>query len=162
MASEQYSSSWNFVLVYHKSYYHIFSMLSVSVQIRIYTFKRMRQERRMASEHNSLFWNFVFFCLLSHGACPNQNLHVPGITKTRLFKYIENFTTKNWKFSDKEKAIESAKSDFFFFFFFFFLQSIREMRKGVFGVNVKKQQTYLFKCTENFTTKKCKFSDKKI
>ena len=23
------------------------------------------------------------------------------ITKTRLFKYIENFTTKNWKFSDK-------------------------------------------------------------
>ena len=28
------------------------------------------------------------------------------ITKTRLFKYIENFTTKNWKFSDKN-------SDFF-------------------------------------------------
>ena len=23
------------------------------------------------------------------------------ITKTRLFKYIENYTTKNWKFSDK-------------------------------------------------------------
>ena len=23
------------------------------------------------------------------------------ITKTRLFKYIENFSTKNWKFSDK-------------------------------------------------------------
>ena len=23
------------------------------------------------------------------------------ITKTRLFKYIENFTSKNWKFSDK-------------------------------------------------------------
>ena len=23
------------------------------------------------------------------------------ITQTRLFKYIENFTTKNWKFSDK-------------------------------------------------------------
>ena len=23
------------------------------------------------------------------------------ITKTRLFKYIENFTTKHWKFSDK-------------------------------------------------------------
>ena len=29
------------------------------------------------------------------------------ITKTRLFKYIENFTTKNWKFSDK-------KSDMFY------------------------------------------------
>ena len=27
------------------------------------------------------------------------------ITKTRLFKYIENFTTKNWKFSDKNSDI---------------------------------------------------------
>ena len=27
------------------------------------------------------------------------------ITKTRLFKYIENFTTKNWKFSDKNSNI---------------------------------------------------------
>ena len=25
--------------------------------------------------------------------------------KTRLFKYIENFTTKNWKFSDKSSDI---------------------------------------------------------
>ena len=27
------------------------------------------------------------------------------ITKTRLFKYIENFTTKTWKFSDKNSDI---------------------------------------------------------
>ena len=27
------------------------------------------------------------------------------ITKTRLFQYIENFTTKNWKFSDKNSDI---------------------------------------------------------
>ena len=27
------------------------------------------------------------------------------ITKTGLFKYIENFTTKNWKFSDKNSDI---------------------------------------------------------
>ena len=27
------------------------------------------------------------------------------ITKTRLFKYIESFTTKNWKFSDKNSDI---------------------------------------------------------
>ena len=27
-----------------------------------------------------------------------------SITKTRLFKYIENFTSKNWKFSDKKKS----------------------------------------------------------
>ena len=26
------------------------------------------------------------------------------ITKTRLFKYIENFTSKNWKFSDKKNS----------------------------------------------------------
>ena len=27
------------------------------------------------------------------------------ITKTRLFKHIENFTIKNWKFSDKNSDI---------------------------------------------------------
>ena len=27
------------------------------------------------------------------------------VTKTRIFKYIENFTTKNWKFSDKTSYI---------------------------------------------------------
>ena len=27
------------------------------------------------------------------------------ITKTTLFKYTENFTTKNWKFSDKKSDI---------------------------------------------------------
>ena len=27
------------------------------------------------------------------------------ITKTRLFKYIENFTTKNWNFSNKNSDI---------------------------------------------------------
>ena len=27
----------------------------------------------------------------------------PYITKTRLFKYIENFTTNNWKFSDQQR-----------------------------------------------------------
>ena len=28
-----------------------------------------------------------------------------SISKTRLFKYIENFTTKNWQFSDKNSDI---------------------------------------------------------
>ena len=27
------------------------------------------------------------------------------VTKTRLFKYIVNFTNKNWKFSDKKSDI---------------------------------------------------------
>ena len=32
------------------------------------------------------------------------------IMKTRLFKYIENFTTKNWKFSDKNSDIFITKN----------------------------------------------------
>ena len=37
---------------------------------------------------------------------PREDLDQPAhsrslITKTRLFKYTENFTSKNWKFSDK-------------------------------------------------------------
>ena len=35
------------------------------------------------------------------GAFFNQN----RITKTRLFKHIENFTTKTWKFSDNNSDI---------------------------------------------------------
>ena len=34
-----------------------------------------------------------------------DNLTPKLITKTRLFKYIENFTTKNYKFSDKKSDI---------------------------------------------------------
>ena len=34
-----------------------------------------------------------------------RSVTVYAITKTRLFKYIENFTTKNWKFSDKNSDI---------------------------------------------------------
>ena len=38
-------------------------------------------------------------CLYNICAAAWEN--VP-ITKTRLFKYIENFASKNWKFSDKK------------------------------------------------------------
>ena len=33
------------------------------------------------------------------------NTDSDNITKTHLFKYIENFTTKNWKFSNKVSDI---------------------------------------------------------
>ena len=37
---------------------------------------------------------------------PDKPVYLHGlITKTRLFKYIENFTIKNWKFSDKNSDI---------------------------------------------------------
>ena len=38
----------------------------------------------------------MFECLMNGKQC---------ITETRLFRYIENFTTKNWKFSDKYSDI---------------------------------------------------------
>ena len=41
---------------------------------------------------------FVIVYLFPHRFCFR-------ITKTRLFKYIENFTFKNWKFSDKNSDI---------------------------------------------------------
>ena len=34
-----------------------------------------------------------------------ENTYLNYITKTRLIKYIENSTTKNWKFSDKNSDI---------------------------------------------------------
>ena len=34
-----------------------------------------------------------------------------AITKTRLFKYIENFTSKNWKSSDKKTQISDQNID---------------------------------------------------
>ena len=36
-----------------------------------------------------------------------RSLAVFPIRKTRLFKYVENFATKNWKFSDKNSDIFS-------------------------------------------------------
>ena len=41
--------------------------------------------------------------------CKHKDLYHPAdarsITKTRLLKYIENFTSKNWKFSDENSDI---------------------------------------------------------
>ena len=47
-----------------------------------------------------------FSCILASARHWAQ-CFVSSITKTRLFKYIENFTTKNWKFSDKKTLIFS-------------------------------------------------------
>ena len=37
--------------------------------------------------------------------CSNEQQISSFITKTRLFKYIEDFTTTKWKFSDKNSDI---------------------------------------------------------
>ena len=40
------------------------------------------------------------------------------ITKTRLFKYIESFTSKNWKFSEKKKKKKKQQKKKLIFFIF--------------------------------------------
>ena len=48
----------------------------------------------------------LIFCTPSTQACTHITFCIASnITQTRLFKYIENFTTKNWKFSDKNSDI---------------------------------------------------------
>ena len=46
-----------------------------------------------------------FMQLLIRVSCKIKSLLSQSITKTRLFKYIENFTSKNIKFSDKKNPI---------------------------------------------------------
>ena len=43
--------------------------------------------------------------LLGHRQTMKPPIRRRIITKTRLYKYIENFTTKSWKFSDKNYNI---------------------------------------------------------
>ena len=54
--------------------------------------------------------------MVSAEILPNMqifNSFMLGITKTCLFKYTENFTTKKWKFSDEK----------FWYFFIFLLKT---------------------------------------
>ena len=63
--------------------------------------------------HFIIFTVFIIFfitsiiscCLLSQNRRKCSSYHMQVITKTWLFKYIKNFTTKNWKFSDKNSDI---------------------------------------------------------
>ena len=54
------------------------------------------------------FYMWRFLCLfVSHifFFVPREDLAYVAITKTRLLKYTENFTTKTWKLSDKNSDI---------------------------------------------------------
>ena len=62
---------------------------------------------------NYMNCNLLHFSVIDHKKCELENIIVmhytwwahkvemSNITKTRLFKYIENFTTKKWKLSDE-------------------------------------------------------------
>ena len=54
--------------------------------------KRVRLDTRLLEALN--ICSFVYYTYVYQ-----------SITKTRLFKDIENFTFKNWKFSDKKKTL---------------------------------------------------------
>ena len=49
-----------------------------------------------------MLWILIIKIKKNNTKAPELKLH---ITKTRLFKYIENFTTKTTKFSDKKSDI---------------------------------------------------------
>ena len=51
------------------------------------------------SANTDLFCSGLLVQIFRVNMTPLQN-----ITKTRLFKYIENFISKNWKFSDKKNT----------------------------------------------------------
>ena len=75
--------------------------------------------RVLMCDFTPLFWPSVFYVVchfaisvwdISHAT--SSLIHFQGmqhfkiiITKTRLFKYIEIFTSKNWTFSDKKKTL---------------------------------------------------------
>ena len=77
-------------------------------------------------------------------------MHSWAVKKNHHKKNIETFTTKNWKFSDKN-------SDFFFFFFFFFFfifllktdcgNSLEPPRRG--GSNEYTQSMFMSRNKEN-------------
>ena len=73
--------------------------------------------------HTGLIVSFVVHWLIYILANRGVSKTSSTITKTHLFKYTENFTSKNWKFSDKKKS-------FFFFFFFFFHISAQDIDYG--------------------------------
>ena len=53
---------------------------------------------RLSGTQDLYYWSHYPCFLIGSPICNTGFVH---ITKTRLVKYIENFTTENWKFSDK-------------------------------------------------------------
>ena len=51
--------------------------------------------------HTILVLKFKHVCFITYLWVLKLLSCTPDIRKTRLYKYIENFTSKNWKFSDK-------------------------------------------------------------
>ena len=65
------------------------------------------------------------------------------ITKTCLFKHIENFTSKKWKCSDKKRLI-------FFIFLLVRRGGSKEYPQSVFLSRNKKNNVYMYPCKPQF------------
>ena len=85
---------------------HLFEWQSASILIRRHVLQRRSGSTFLAkvwgSDQNAHLLSVIIRVFL---ACLEDLTLVVHITKTCLFKYTENFTTKNWKFSDKSSDI---------------------------------------------------------
>ena len=85
-------------------------------RVRLYTEACFRDEysKRQAwanrSDVGRVIWSGLGCLNTTDMPLPNNSVNIKkstigSITKTHLFKYIEKFTSKNWKFSDKKPMI---------------------------------------------------------
>ena len=95
---------------------------------------------------NLLYSSKYLANLLPYHTCPKIcSVSFYYITKTRLFKYIENFTSKNWKFSDKNFDIfhNSAQNiDFGYLLELSHQGSSNEYPQSMFSSKNKKNNVY--------------------
>ena len=79
---------------------------SENVPSHVYVQRRLKSACASAQCDQSLRCPHEENCILGCLKCVNghsdQNARTRSITKTRPLKYIEDLTTKNWKFSDKK------------------------------------------------------------
>ena len=70
---------------------------ATSININLALLNNVYKTRWLLLQENQ----YILLALVSYIYCCVDIV----ITKTRLFKYIENFAIKNWKFSDKNSDI---------------------------------------------------------
>ena len=68
----------------------------------LYSSSRFRTEQKLIDLSIILLIVIQTYSKINNMKYGNRHVY---ITKTRVFKYIENFITKNWKFSDKNSDI---------------------------------------------------------
>ena len=74
-----------------------------------YLFMSNAQQHILSPKFEDTFFSDIPYsynvCVALETKLHSNSFYSYSITKTNLFKYIENFTTKNWKFSDNNSDI---------------------------------------------------------